>query len=105
MLTFELIGEIENDTDADNIFTWIYNEIGEIFDKKVLLVCSNLNYISAKGIGYIANLYSLLEEWGWKLVVILTEWHVKDIFELVGLSVIITCFEEKEEGVKFLEQI
>lgn len=97
-MVFEFHGELD-ETNADKTFTDIYAAIGDFKNKKILLNLVELKYLNSKSIGYIADIFSNLEDVGSKMVLsnILPEVH--DTLDLVGILQIIPEFANEEAAL------
>ena len=97
-MVFEFHGELD-ETNADKTFTDIYSSIGDFKSKKIILNLVELKYLNSKSIGYIADIFSNLEDVGSKMALsnILPEVH--DTLELVGILQIIPAFASEQEAV------
>jgi hypothetical protein len=51
-----------DETNADKTFTAIYNAIGDFTNKRVIFNLSGLKYLNSKSIGYIADIFSNIED-------------------------------------------
>ena len=65
-MIFEFHGELD-ETNADKTFTDIYSSIGDFKSKKIILNLVELKYLNSKSIGYIADIFSNLEDVGSKM--------------------------------------
>ena len=96
---FEFKGELD-ETNADKTFKSVYDQIGEFEGKKILFNMSGLKYLNSKSIGYIADVFSNIEDVDWKMTISnCTEW-VKDILELVGITTIIPTVDTEKEAIE-----
>jgi anti-anti-sigma factor len=91
-----------DETNADKTFSSIYEEIWEFTDKKIALNFSWLKYMNSKSIGYIADVFSNIEENNWKMYITNCSDWVKDILELVGITTIIPITDTEEEAIKIM---
>lgn len=98
ILVFEFDGELD-ETNADKTFKQVYEDIGGFEDKKILFKMTNLKYINSKSIGYIADVYSNIEENDSKMMISNCTEGVKDILELVGITTIIPTVDTQEEAI------
>lgn len=101
ILIFEFSGELD-ETNADKTFTNLYNEIWSFSNKKIIFNLINLKYLNSKSIGYIADIYSNIEENEWKMYITNCDEWVKDILELVWITTIIPTVDTIEEAIKIL---
>ncbi len=99
ILIFEFTGELD-ETNADKTFKSIYDEIGGFEDKKLIFNMSGLKYLNSKSIGYIADVFSNIEDNDWEMHISnCSEW-VKDILELVGITTIVPTVDTEEEAIE-----
>ncbi|ATU05224.1 hypothetical protein BKN14_02080 [Candidatus Gracilibacteria bacterium HOT-871] len=99
ILIFEFSGELD-ETNADKTFKSIYEQIGEFENKKILLKLTGLKYINSKSIGYIADIFSNIEEKESQMYISNCTEGVKDILELVGITQIIPTVDDASEAIK-----
>jgi anti-anti-sigma factor len=60
---------------------------------------AGLKYLNSKSIGYIADIYSNIEDNNWKMFISnCSEW-VKDILDLVWITVIIPTVDDQDEAI------
>lgn len=98
---FEFKGELD-ETNADKTFTSIYNEIGDFSGKKIIFNLKGLKYLNSKSIGYIADVFSNIEDKSGKMFISDCDEGVKDVLELVWITTIIPTVATEKEA---LEQI
>jgi anti-anti-sigma factor len=91
-----------DETNADKTFTSIYSDIGEFEDKKVIFDLENLKYLNSKSIGYIADIFSNLEENESEMYICNCDEWVTDVLELVWITTIIPTVDTLEEAVSAL---
>ncbi len=96
-LTWEL-----DETNADKTFKHIYDSIWTFDNIKVILNLKGLKYLNSKSIWYIADLFSNIDENGWKMVISDCDEGVIDVLELVGITTIIDTVETEKEAIKKL---
>ena len=101
ILIFEFTGELD-ETNADKTFKSIYDQIGDFNDKKILFNLSGLKYLNSKSIGYIADVFSNLEDAEGQMYISNCSDGVKDILELVGITTIIPTVDKEKEAVDAL---
>lgn len=99
VIVFDFIWELD-ETNADNTFTSIYEQIGEFSWKKILFNLSGLKYLNSKSIGYIADVFSNLEENDGQMHISNCDDGVKDVLELVGITTIIPTVDEEKEALE-----
>ena len=98
---FEFHGELD-ETNADKTFTSIYNSVGDFTGKSVLFNLVGLKYLNSKSIGYIADIFSNIEDGNGKMVITNMTEEVKDTLELVGITTIVAVTDTEEEGLASL---
>lgn len=94
---FEFSGELD-ETNADKTFTSVYEQIWNFSGKKVILNLSGLKYLNSKSIGYIADVFSNLEDHNSKMYISNCQEGVKDVLELVGITTIIPTVDTEKEA-------
>ncbi len=95
-------GELD-ETNADKTFKAIYEQIGDFTDKKIVFNMSGLKYLNSKSIGYIADVFSNIEENNWKMCISNCNEGVKDVLELVWITTIIPTVDTEEEAINELK--
>ena len=95
---FEFHGELD-ETNADKTFTTIYNAIGDFTGKKILFNLVGLKYLNSKSIGYIADIFSNIEDGNGKMVITNMGEEVKDTLELVGITTIVAIADTEAAGL------
>ncbi len=98
VMIFELSGELD-ETNADTTFTSLYSEIGDFSGKKLVFNLSGLTYLNSKSIGYIADIFSNIEENGGKMYLTNMNEEVRDTLELVGITSIVPVTETEEKAL------
>lgn len=88
-----------DETNADKTFKTVYEEIGEFADKKILFNMSGLKYLNSKSIGYIADVFSNIEDNDGEMHISDCSDGVKDILELVGITTIVPTVETEAEAI------
>lgn len=101
ILIFEFSGELD-ETNADNTFKGIYDQVGEFAGKSIVFNLSGLKYLNSKSIGYIADIFSNVEDADEKMYITNCSEGVKDILELVGITTIIPTLDTQEEAISEL---
>ncbi len=89
-----------DETNADKTFSSIYEQIGDFAGKKIILNFTWLKYMNSKSIGYIADVFSNIEENEWQMHITNCSDGVKDILELVGITTIVPVVDTEEEALK-----
>lgn len=95
---FEFHGELD-ETNADKTFTAIYNSIGDFSGKKIIFNFVGLKYLNSKSIGYIADIFSNIEDGNGAMCLTNMSDEVRDTLELVGITTIIQVADTEEVGV------
>ncbi len=96
---FAFNGELD-ETNADKTFKSIYDQIGDFDWKNIIFNLAGLKYLNSKSIGYIADVFSNIEDADGKMVISNCSDWVKDILELVGITTIIPTVDTEEEAIK-----
>ena len=96
---FEFSGELD-ETNADKTFTSLYNDIGDFTDKKIIFNLHGLKYLNSKSIGYIADVFSNVEDNDGQMYISNCDEGVKDVLELVGITTIIPTVDTVEDAAK-----
>lgn len=99
ILIFDFIWELD-ETNADKTFTDIYEQIWDFSDKKILFNLTGLKYLNSKSIGYIADVFSNIEDNDWQMHISNCDEGVKDVLELVGITTIIPTVETEAEALE-----
>lgn len=98
---FEFHGELD-ETNADKTFTAIYNSIGDFAGKKIIFNLVGLKYLNSKSIGYIADIFSNIEDGNGQMYITNMTDEVRDTLELVGITTIINVTATETEALKAL---
>lgn len=101
IMTFAFKWELD-ETNADKTFTSIYSDIGKFEDKKVIFDLEGLKYLNSKSIGYIADIFSNLEENESEMYICNCDEWVTDVLELVWITTIIPTVDTLEEAISAL---
>jgi len=96
---FNFSGELD-ETNADKTFTDVYEQIGDFSDKNILFNLAGLKYLNSKSIGYIADVFSNLEDNDGKMHISNCDEGVKDVLELVGITTIIPTVDTEKEALE-----
>ncbi|MCT4617653.1 MAG: STAS domain-containing protein [Candidatus Gracilibacteria bacterium] len=99
---FEFNGELD-ETNADSTFNSIYKEIGDFSDKKIIFNMSGLKYLNSKSIGYIADIFSNIEDNDGDMAISNCDEGVKDVLELVGITTIVKTFDTLDEAIESMD--
>lgn len=98
ILVFDFYGELD-ETNADKTFTGVYEMIWDFANKKIIFNLASLKYLNSKSIGYIADVFSNLDDNNWKMHITNCDEWVKDVLELVGITTIIPTVDTEEEAI------
>lgn len=99
ILIFKFTWELD-ETNADKTFKSIYDQIWEFENKNIVFNLSGLKYLNSKSIGYIADVFSNIEDGNGKMYISnCTDW-VKDILELVWITTIIPTVDDEKEAIE-----
>lgn len=102
VIVFHFSGELD-ETNADKTFTSIYEEIGDFSEKKILFNLAGLKYLNSKSIGYIADVFSNVEDNEGQMYISNCDDGVKDVLELVGITTIIPTADEEKEAIDAMQ--
>ena len=102
IIVFEFSGELD-ETNADKTFKSIYDDIGEFQNKNIIFNLSGLKYLNSKSIGYIADVFSNIEDAEGKMYISNCSDGVKDILELVGITTIIPTVNDEKDAIADLK--
>lgn len=98
IIIFEFTWELD-ETNADKTFTSIYNEVGDFKNKKIIFNLKGLKYLNSKSIGYIADIFSNIEDNDSVMYISNCDEGVKDVLELVGITTIIPTVDTEEDAI------
>ena len=101
IITFDFKWELD-ETNADKTFKYIYDEVWDFTNKKIILSLNWLKYLNSKSIWYIADLFSNIDDNDWKMYISDCDEGVKDVLELVGITTIIPTVETEADAIKEL---
>ncbi len=101
IVMFEFLWELD-ETNADNTFESLINEIWDYKGKKIILNFSWLTYLNSKSIGYIADIFSNVEDNDWEMYISNCNNQVRDILDIVGITGIIPTVDTEEEALEAL---
>lgn len=102
ILIFNFIWELD-ESNVDETFEKIYNDIKNIKSKKIIFNFNELKYINSRSIWYITDILSNLEKLNWKLFLSNCKEWIKNILDIVGITWIIPTFKEEEEAIKSMK--
>jgi len=101
VIVFDFAGELD-ETNADNTFTSVYEQIGDFSDKNILFNLKGLKYLNSKSIWYIADVFSNIEDNEGEMYISDCDEWVKDVLELVGITTIIPTVDTEAEALAAL---
>lgn len=101
IVIFEFNGELD-ETNADKTFAGVNSEIGDFTNRKIILNLAGLKYLNSKSIGYIADIFSNIEEGEGQMYISNCDDGVKDVLELVGITTIVPTVDTLEEAIAAL---
>lgn len=102
ILIFTFTWELD-ETNADKSFKKVYEQIGEFANKKIIFNMSGLKYLNSKSIGYIADVFSNIEDNEGEMYISNCDEWVEDVLELVWITTIIPTIDTEEEAIKKLK--
>lgn len=103
IIIFEFSGELD-ETNADKTFKTIYEAIGDFKWKKIIFNMSGLRYLNSKSIGYIADVFSNIEDNNGQMYISNCSDWVEDILELVGITTIIPTVGDQKEAIEAMSK-
>jgi len=95
---FSFSGELD-ETNADKTFTSIYSDIWDFESKKIIFDFGNLKYLNSKSIGYIADIYSQIEDNNSMMYISNCDDSVKDVLELVWITTIVPTVDTVKQAI------
>ena len=98
VIIFEFKWELD-ETNADKTFNQIYTDIWGFEDKKIIFNMAWLKYLNSKSIGYIADVYSNIDDNDGEMYITNCDESVKDVLELVGITNIVPTVDTVEEAL------
>ena len=98
--------KVSGDVDASSSIH-LDNKIGEIIktEKKILVDCNDLQYISYAGLGVFMSYIHEMEEGEIKMVLFGLGNNVKNLFQILGLDQLINMVESKEDAKNLVDAI
>ncbi len=98
--------KVSGDVDASSSIH-LDNKIGEIIkiEKKILVDCNDLQYISSAGLGVFMSYIHEMEEGEIKMVLFGLGNNVKNVFHILGLDQLINMVESKEDAKNLVDAI
>jgi len=98
ILIFEFVWELD-ETNADKTFKDMYDQIWDFSDKKIIFNMKGLKYLNSKSIGYIADVFSNIEDNDGEMYISNCDEGVKDVLELVWITTIIPTVDDESEAI------
>ena len=98
ILIFEFSWELD-ETNADKTFKDMYTQIWDFADKKIIFNMKGLKYLNSKSIGYIADVFSNIEDNDGEMYISNCDEGVKDVLELVWITTIIPTVDDESEAI------
>jgi len=97
---------VSGEVDASSSI-YLDNKIGEIIksEKKILVDCHELQYISSAGLGVFMSYIHEMEEGEIKMVLYGLGNNVKNVFHILGLDQLINLVETKEDAKLLVDAI
>ncbi len=102
IIIFEFNWELD-ETNTDETFSAINEQLWDLKEKKVIFNLKDLKYLNSKSIGYIADIYSNIEENDGEMYISNCTDGVKDVLELVGITTIINTVDTETDAIKALK--
>jgi anti-sigma B factor antagonist len=98
IVVLSINGEVDASTsvDLDAAITDAANENA----KKILIDCSNLNYISSAGLGVFMSYINDFESQNIKMHLCCMNETVYSVFEMLGLNNLLQIFSNKDEAIQ-----
>ena len=95
---FTFDGELD-ETNVDNTFPSIIENIGDFNGAKTLFNLEKLKYLNSKSIGYIADIAQRTEDGNGKFALCNLTPEVNDTLDLVGITSILPVFNSQETAL------
>ena len=98
--------EIDGDVDASSAIL-LDNAIEGAFkngEKKIIVNCSRLEYISSAGLGVFMSYISDFKENGVKMILFEVSEKVINVFKILGLDALIEIVNDKSEAIEICNQ-
>ena len=102
IIIFEFNWELD-ETNADKTFKSIYDQVWDFDGKNIIFNLAGLKYLNSKSIGYIADVFSNIEDADGKMVISNCSDWVKDILELVWITTIIPTVDTEAEALEAIK--
>ena len=99
VIIFDFVGELD-ETNADKTFSTLYEQVWDFTWKKILFNLMGLKYLNSKSIGYIADVFSNLEDNEGLMHISNCDEGVRDVLELVGITTIIPTVDTEAEALE-----
>ncbi|MBU0727958.1 STAS domain-containing protein [Patescibacteria group bacterium] len=87
-----------DETNVDNEAQKIYQVIEEMAEPNLILDFLDLEYMNSKSIGYVTDWYSKVMSKNGKIVITRPRVNILDILKVVGITQIVTVYENLEEA-------
>ena len=87
------------DTDAANYFFTCVEQLIEEGQKKIVIDCSKLEYISSLGLGMLMRVHSRMKKIGGNVKIARLEGGVADVFATVGFDKILQLYASTADAV------
>lgn len=87
-----------DETNVDAEAKKIYQVIEEMAEPNLILDFAELEYMNSKSIGYVTDWYSKIMSKNGKLVIARPRVNILDILKVVGITQIVTIFDNLEEA-------
>ena len=102
IVIIELTGSLETEQ-CDYFFSGVENRIRE-GDRKLILDCSNLDYISSMGLGTLLRTHARMKKQGGNVTLAAVHGVVADVLRVVRLEKIFHLYPTVEEAVASYQQ-
>ena len=98
----KVIGEVDASSSIH-----LDNKLGEAIqsNKKILVDCHDLKYISSAGLGVFMSYIHEMEESDIKMILFGLSNKVKNVFQILGLDQLITMADTKEDAKKLVNAL
>jgi anti-anti-sigma factor len=98
ILIFKFTWELD-ETNADKTFKSMYEIIDDFSWKKIIFNMEWLKYLNSKSIGYIADVFSNIEDNDGQMYISNCDEWVKDVLDLVWITTIIPTVDSEKEAI------
>lgn len=101
-----LIIKINGEIDASSSIH-LDNELGSALNsnKKILIDCTGLDYISSAGLGVFMSYIHEMEEKRIKMILFGMSTKVKNVFQILGLDQLLKIVDSSEEATNLLNAV